>query len=37
MEQLLTGQDEHSKVLESFFANNVTWKPYWMLPYITRL
>jgi len=30
---VINGQDEHSKVLESFFANNVTWKPYWMLPY----
>ena len=30
----INGKDEHSKVLESsFFANNVTWKPYWMLPY----
>ena len=30
---VIDGQDEHSKVLESFFANNVTWKPYWILPY----
>ena len=30
---VINGHDEHSKVLESFFANNVTWKPYWMLPY----
>ena len=30
---VINGQDEHSKVLESFFANNVTWKPYWILPY----
>mgnify|MGYP001232968018 FL=1 len=30
----INGKDEHSKVLESsFFANNVTWTPYWMLPY----
>ena len=30
---VINGHDEHSKVLESFFANNVTWKPYWILPY----
>ena len=30
---VINGKDEHSKVLESFFANNVTWKPYWILPY----
>ena len=30
---VINGQDEHSKVLESFFANNVTWEPYWILPY----
>ena len=30
----INGKKEHSKVLESsFFANNVSWKPYWMLPY----
>ena len=30
---VINGKDEHSKVLESFFANNVTWTPYWILPY----
>ena len=30
---VINGKDEHSKVLESFFANNVTWIPYWILPY----
>ena len=30
---VINGHDEHSKVLESFFANNVTWRPYWILPY----
>ena len=30
---VINGKDEHSKVLESFFANNVTWEPYWILPY----
>ena len=30
---VINGRDEHSKVLESFFATNVTWTPYWILPY----